>query len=84
MKKGHFPKIKKDLQSFLSNEEGRITRKNAKEIALTLIILGTATAGLMKADKSLAQICCSHSVHSVHSVHCVHSSHAHHARGGWC
>ena len=83
MKKGHFPKIKKDLQSFLSNEEGRITRKNAKEIALTLIILGTATAGLMKADKSLAQIC-SHSVHSDHSVHSVHSSHSNHSSGGWC
>ena len=82
MKKGHFPKIKKDLQSFLSNEEGRITRKNAKEIALTLIILGTATAGLMKADKSLAQICSySHNVHCVHSVHSVHSAHS---SGAWC
>jgi len=80
MKKGHLPKIKKDLKCFLSEEEGQITKKNVKKIALALAALGAATAGLMKADRSLAQIC-SHSVHSVHSVHCSHSAHS---RGGWC
>jgi len=74
MKKGHLPKIKKDLKCFLSNEEGRITKKNVKKIALTLVAFGVATAGLMKVDESLAR-CCSHSVHSVHN---------HHSRGGWC
>jgi len=76
MKKGLLPKIKKDLKCFLSNEEGRITKKNVKKIALTLAAFGVATAGLMKVDKSLA--CCSHSIHGAHSIHTAHS------RGGWC
>lgn len=83
MKKSHLPKIKKELKNFLSSEEGKIAKENVHKIALTLLALGAVTAGLMKTDKTLAQIC-SHSVHSVHSVHSSHSSHSHHSRGGWC
>ena len=81
--KSQLPKIKKDLKNFLSNEEGRIAKKNVKKIALTLAALSAATAGLIKSDSSLAAIC-SHSFHSIHSVHSAHSAHSDHHRGGWC
>lgn len=83
MEKSHLPKIKKDLKCFLSNEEGRITKKNVKKIALTLIALGVATAGLIKADKSLAQTC-SHTSHASHASHASHSNWVGHSSGGWC
>ncbi len=84
MKKKQLPKIKKDLKNFLSNEEGRIAKKNIKKIGLGLAVLGAATAGLMKPDSSLAAPICSHAVHSVHYQHTVHHQHSAHGRGGWC
>jgi hypothetical protein len=84
MKNPRLPKIKKDLKNFLSNEEGRITKKNIKNISLTVVALGVAAAGLMKPDSSLAAPICSHSVHGVHFQHTVHQQHSSHSRGGWC
>ena len=84
MKKAQLPKIKKNLKNFLSNEEGKIAKKNIKKIALGLAALGTATAGLIKPDPTLATPVCSHAVHSVHHQHTVHQRHSAHNHGGWC
>ncbi len=76
-KNHQFPKIKKDLKTFLNEEEGKITKKSIKKIGLGLIIAGIAVSGLMQADKTLAQIC-SHSSHGSHGSHSSHGSHGSH------
>jgi hypothetical protein len=80
-KKYQFPKIKKNLKTFLTEEEGKIAKRNIEKIGLSLIMLGIATAGLMQADKTLAQTC-SHASHASHSSHSSHSSHGSHGSHG--
>jgi len=72
-----FPKIKKNLKTFLTEEEGKITKKNVKRIGLGLIMAGIAVSGLMQVDKTLAQTC-SHSSHSSHGSHGSHGNHSSH------
>ena len=40
------PKIKKNISDFLTNEEGSIDKKNAANLAITAIVLGTAFYGV--------------------------------------
>ena len=75
-KKSQFPKIKKSLKAFLTEEEGKILKKNIKKIGLTLLATSITFGEFFKADESLAA--CSHTSHG------SHGSHGSHSRGGWC
>jgi hypothetical protein len=76
-----FPKIKKNLKTFLTEEEGKIAKKSIKKIGLGLIMAGIAVSGLMRADKTLGQTC-SHTSHASHASHASHSSHGSHGSHG--
>lgn len=75
MKKSKIPQIKKDIKAFLTSEEGRINKKDAAKIAMSLLVLGVALTGTMKPESISAGTCncctpcpshCSHSSHSSH------------------
>lgn len=63
-----FPKVKKNIRAFLSEEEGKIAKKNIQKIGLGLVMLGMSTTALIQADKTMAQIC-SHASHGSHGSH---------------
>jgi len=64
-KKTKIPQIKKDLWSFLNNEEGKIIKKNALKVGISVAILG------LIADRAAAQHNnCWQQNHSSHSSGC--------------
>ncbi|MBU4386832.1 MAG: His-Xaa-Ser repeat protein HxsA4 [Actinobacteria bacterium] len=81
------PQIKKEVKSFLTREEGSITKKDAIKMSKIALVAGIGLAGAIKPDPTMAQTCnccdpcpthCSHSSHSSHGSHGSHSSHGSH------
>ncbi len=87
------PQLKKDIKDFLTNEEGKISKKNVAKIGVSLAVLAMAL------DHKSAQA--QHSNHSNHNngmndtasggwhnsggVHTnSHANHGNHSSGGWC
>ncbi len=62
---------------FLTSEEGKIAKKKAAKLAISLIGVSVALGGLMKADSSPAN--CAHANHNSHASHDNG-----HGNGGWC
>jgi len=75
--KGKIPKIKRDISSFLSSEEGSINKKDVAKIGVGLLSLGMGMTALMQADPALGA--CSRSSHGSHGSHSSHGSHGSHA-----
>ena len=70
MRHKKLPSIKKNIKAFLNSEEGKLTKKNALKLGMTLGILGTMFGHTVGAHTS----CWKHrSCHSSHSS--CHSSH---------
>ena len=67
---------KKNLKKFLTEEEGKIAKKDIIKIGLAVIVIGTALSGLMKPDKTNAV--CSHTSHASHGSHGSHGNHSSH------
>lgn len=72
-----FPSIKKDVQDFLTSEEGSINKKDVAQIAMKVLALGIGLAGAMKPDQGEAV--CSHASHASHGSHSSHASHSSHS-----
>ncbi|OGF27112.1 hypothetical protein A2303_03375 [Candidatus Falkowbacteria bacterium RIFOXYB2_FULL_47_14] len=71
-KKNKFPRLKKDIKAFLTDEEGSINKKDIAKIALSVLAVGIGLAGAMKPDVTNAN--CTHGSHGSHSSHSSHSS----------
>ena len=69
-KENIFPTIKKGLEDFIQEEEGKISRSKVAMIGSMMVILG-----VMLADGSVYAAHRSHSSHSSHRSHSSHSSH---------
>ncbi len=96
MKKKNLPKIKKNLKSFLSSEEGKISKKNALKLGLGLTLLATifGAKNIWAGHSSSTPHSSafhnsgargdhgSHSNHSSHNSHGSHGSHGSHDNGG--
>ena len=52
-KKNMIPKLKRDVNNFLLNEEGKISRKNIAKLGISLTILGL----MLEPRQSVAQPC---------------------------
>lgn len=91
-KKAKFPLIKKDIVSFINEEEGAISKKDALHLGLSLVMLGTVLKGSATAQTTHSSTTSPHNsalqnladrgVHSSntpHTSHGVHASHANHA-----
>jgi hypothetical protein len=65
------PKIKKDISSFLSSEEGKIVEKDVIKLGIALIAVAGVLGGLMTAKDVNAQQC----YHGSHGSHNSHGSH---------
>ena len=46
MNKKKFPQIKKDLKTFLSSEDTKLTRKDIAKIAMGILVVGLSVKGL--------------------------------------
>ena len=46
MNKNRLPKIKKDIKSFLTSEDGKISKKDIAKIAMGILIIGLSVKGL--------------------------------------
>ena len=64
---------KKDLKTFLSEEEGKIVAKNAIKLGMVLVAVAVSLSGVMKPDGAQAG-----------SAHSSHGSHGSHGNGGGC
>jgi len=60
-----FPQIKKDIKEFLTSEEGKVNKKDITKIALTVLMLGIATAGITRPQD--ADAACLHGNHTSHA-----------------
>lgn len=75
------PQIKKDIETFLSSEEGKITKKGIVRGAVTAAMLGLATDALAghtnHASSAQSRLHNSANLgrHLSHSVHASHGSH---------
>lgn len=81
----NIPKIKKSLKNFLTEEEGKISKKNVAKIAGGTIGLGLALGGIssvIRPESASAQVACSHSSHGSHGSHNSHGSHSSHNSHG--
>ena len=67
--KGKLPKIKKNIAAFLSEEEGKINKKDIAKLGMGILALGVGLAGLMEPDSAEA---------------CWDLPGGGHNRGGWC
>jgi len=89
--KPHIPIIKKDLKSFLTSEEGKITKKNIVKLGMALFIASqvfqqSITKGVenikfkdTSIDTTNNKLAfSSHRSHSSHTSHASHSSHGSH------
>lgn len=95
--KNKIPRIKKDIQDFLTAEEGAISKKSIIDTGLALALL-TVFLGSQIQEAS-GQVVYPHSsggthtssggsptetCHNQHSNHGSHGSHDAHGSGGWC
>ncbi len=96
IKNKNFPLVKKDIKSFLFNEEGNISKKNIAKIGISLALLGV----MLEPQSAHAVSHASHTSHSNvldgtghssstahvnnHSNHSNHANHDAHGSGGWC
>ena len=89
MAKKKIPSIKKDIETFLNSEEGKISKKSALDLGLGVIALGLLAAGPASAGHSSSfqnvagrgqhtssHVSCHTSCHSFHSAHSIHSVHS--------
>ena len=73
------PKFKKNIQAFLTSEEGNVNKKDIVKAGTMLLVLGAAVGGSMIAREVQAQWPqCEHSSHGSHSSHSSHVSHGSH------
>lgn len=85
------PQIKKEIRDFLSNEEGKIVKKDIVKIGLSLIALSAIFpsessaqhANYLTNENKRGR----HTSHSSHASHASHASHGSHCNGihmsGW-
>lgn len=87
-----FPMKKKTLKAFLSEEDGKIAKKNIAKFGIMIISGAMVLVSGMKPHDVSAT--CAHSNHGSHASHGSHSSHGSHASHcnepiqcigwGWC
>ncbi len=75
-KRKNLPKKKKTLKAFLSEEDGKIAKKNIAKFGLTVISGAMILTSGMKPHDVSAD--CTHSSHASHSNHSNHGNHANH------
>lgn len=63
MKKNKFPKIKKSVKDFLTNEDGKLSKKDIAKIAMGILVTGLGVSGLSDGTDH-ADAACSHGNHS--------------------
>lgn len=66
--KEKIPSIKKNLKTFLLDEEGKMTKKDIAKMTAVVIATSGALSALVKAADTFAS--CSHGSHSNHSSGC--------------
>lgn len=74
MKKKKIPSIKKDITSFISSEEGKISKKSIIDLGLGLIALSIIVGAISPPKNYDVEAISSHVSHSNHSSHSSHSS----------
>jgi len=75
-KRKTLPKKRKTLKAFLSEEDGKIAKKNIARFGLTVISGAMILTSGMKPHDVSAD--CQHSSHASHSNHSNHGNHANH------
>jgi len=79
------PSIKKNIESFLNSEEGKISKKSALDLGIGIVALSLLLRTVIPETSQAITSHISHSSHSnCHSNHssCHSSCHEHHQSGG--
>ncbi|MBF0386575.1 MAG: hypothetical protein HQL20_01810 [Candidatus Omnitrophica bacterium] len=92
-KTGVIPRISKEVKDFMTDEEGKIKKKDIVRLGVSLAALGMMIQPEAGADASCGDVvtdvhsnalvkddkCYQHA--NTHANHCSHNSHS---QGGWC
>lgn len=58
------PQLKKDLKTFLTAEDGKITKKDIAKIAMSVLVIGLSVKGLSHLTDHADASTCAHGSHS--------------------